>query len=178
MVISQHLAQYALRLPMVAAVGTYLWLHEIMPSGQVWASSPSEGEVDPGANHTAVPMYVTNGSSAPLAFPLPGASPASPRLNTPESDARPPALHLLANTMPRLDRVLVRSAWHARELGEQLALHGQPSSASARLIEPMPMAYDDDEWRQAKAAFAAENGAKVLRAPRLTSDPDPWQPPA
>ena len=34
------------------------------------------------------------------------------------------------------------------------------------------MAYDDDEWRQAKAAFAAENGAKVLRAPRLTSDPD------
>ena len=80
--------------------------------------------------------------------------------------------------MPRLDRVLVRSAWHARELGEQLALHGQPSSASARLIEPMPMAYDDEEWRQAKAAFAAENGAKVLAAPRLTSDPDPWQPPA
>ena len=52
-------------------------------------------------------MYVTNGSSAPLASPLPGASPAAPRLNTPESDARPPALHLLANTMPRLDRVLV-----------------------------------------------------------------------
>ena len=27
--------RYALRLPMVAAVGTYLWLHEIVPSGQV-----------------------------------------------------------------------------------------------------------------------------------------------
>jgi hypothetical protein len=29
------------------------------------------------------------------------------------------------------------------------------------------MAYDDEEWRQAKAAFAAENGAKVR-----------WEPPA
>ena len=53
-------------------------------------------------------MYVTNGSYAPLAWSHPDATPTSPRLNTPESDARPPALHLLTNTMPRLDRVLVR----------------------------------------------------------------------
>ena len=91
---------------MVAAVGTYLWLHEMVPSGQVWASPPPEGEVEPDANNT-VPMYVTNGSYAPLAWSQPGLIPASPRLNTPESDARPPALHLLSNTMPRLDRVLV-----------------------------------------------------------------------
>ena len=71
----------------------------------------------------------------------------------------------------------MRSAWHAKELGEQLALHGQPSSASARLIEPVPMAYDEDEWLQAKAAFAAESGAKVLGALTLTltltTDPNP-----
>ena len=114
--------RYALRLPMVAAVGTYLWLHESVPSGQVWASPPHESEAEPDANNT-VPMYVTNGSYAPLSWAQPGG--AAARLNSPESDARPPALHLLANTMPRLDRVLVRSAWHAKELGEQLALHGQ-----------------------------------------------------
>ena len=152
-IISQHLAQYTLRLPMVAAVGTYLWLHEVHPSGQVWAWPP-DGEV----NNGSVAMYVTNRSYSTITW-----SPSVTRQNTPEADARPPSLHLLANMLPRLDRVLVRSPWHAQELAEQLALHGQPSSAAhhGRLIEAMPMAYDGAEWERARAAFGGDGGKKV-----------------
>jgi len=89
--------------------------------------------VEPDANNT-VPMYVTNGSYAPLAWSHPGATPTSPRLNTPESDARPPALHLLTNTMPRLDRVLVRPLTLTLTSTPTLALtHPQP-----RTLTPNP----------------------------------------
>ena len=105
-IISQHLAQFVVRHPIVSSRGSYLWLHDTYPSGILWAQPPQNDEVRPDPQ----PVAITNRSTAHVAatqLPVP---------TVPGADPRPPAIALMATALPQLSAILCRSHWHAEQV--------------------------------------------------------------
>ena len=159
-IISQHLAQFVMRHPIVSNRGSYLWLHDTYPSGLLWAQQPpppqqhaTDDDSAAAAAHvsSSQPVAITNHSSAHVA------ATQMPTHNTHEADARPPAIALMATALPLLSAVLCRSHWHAEQVADMLVTAGFSFASSSKKVVVVPMAYDYGEWDRGRQRLAAES---------------------
>ena len=136
-VISRFVAQFALKHPIVARLGVYACMLDVVPSSLLWVRPATS------------PTMSGDGAQALI----PNATWTTPDLVSVSG------LASFANALPRIDRIMVNSEWHAREMRKRILALGVGVSTDIHLY---PVALDVAKWRQRAEAFV-ERGEKKVR---------------